>query len=335
MEGKLTEKVHFGIEIDLTDFEYVRKTALQSEELGFDSIWIYDHFFWEGIRDSEAEQIPDLLECTTVMSALAALTKRIRIGSIVMCNSYRNPSLTAKIGATIDVISNGRLEFGIGAGWKKNEYLAYGFPFPKPSVRIAQLREAVTIIRKMWTEEKPSFKGKYYEIKEALCEPKPVQKPHPPIWIGGGGEKLLLRVVAELADGWNWYGSPEEYAHKLDVLRGHCTNVGRDYDEIKKSWTGELFLLPKGSKVRSEVEGYLSSRGEPPHWDTDSKDIQKLSAHDFDTYVNSNIVGTPDECCSKIKEYLKLGVTRFYLEGTTTKSREQFVKEVMPEFQAT
>ncbi len=335
MEGKLTEKVHFGIEVDLTNFEYVKKVALQSEALGFDSLWIYDHFFWEDSRDSETEQVPDLLECTTVMSALAAITKKMRIGSIVMCNSYRNPSLTAKIGATIDVISNGRLEFGIGAGWKKNEYIAYGYPFPKPSVRIAQLREAVTIIRKMWTEEKPSFKGKYYEIREALCEPKPVQKPHPPIWIGGEGEKLLLRVVAELADGWNWYGSPEEYAHKLDVLRGHCTNVGRDYDEIKKSWTGELFLLPKGSKVRSEVEEYLSSRGEPPHWDTDSKDIQKLGAHDFDTYVNSNIVGTPDECCSKIKEYLKLGVTRFYLEGTTTKSREQFVKEVMPEFQAT
>jgi len=161
------------------------------------------------------------------------------------------------------MISNGRLEFGIGAGWKENEYLAYGFPFPKPAVRIAQLREAVTIIRKMWTEEKPSFKGKYYEIKEALCDPKPVQKPHPPIWIGGEGEKLTLRVVAELADGCNWYGTPEEFAHKLNVLKKHCAKVGRN---------------------------------------------------------------------SKIKEYVKLGVTRFYFESSTTKSRAQFVEEVMPEF---
>ncbi|UCE16325.1 MAG: TIGR03560 family F420-dependent LLM class oxidoreductase [Candidatus Bathyarchaeota archaeon] len=329
------EKIQFGIEVDIPNFEYARKVTFESEALGFDSVWIYDHFFWEGDRDAETEQVSDLLECTTVMSALAALTRRVRIGSLVMCNSYRSPSLTAKIAATLDVISNGRLEFAIGAGWKENEYTAYGYSFPKPAVRIAQLREAVIIIKKMWTEEKPSFTGKYYEIKDALCEPKPIQKPYPPIWIGGGGERLLLKVVAELADGWNWYGSPKECAHKLDVLRGHCANVGRDFDEIKKSWTGELFLLPKGSKVRSEVEEYLSSKEEPPIWDTDSKEIQKLEARDLDTYVSRNIVGTPDDCCSKIEEYLKLGVTRFYLEGTTTKSRGQFAKEIMPKFQAT
>ena len=318
------EKVQFGIEIDIPNFEYVKKIALQSEELGFDSVWIWDHFFWEGYRDPEAEQIADALECTTTMSALAALTKRIHIGSLVMCNSYRNPSLTAKIGATLDVISNGRLEFGIGAGWKENEYLAYGFPFPKPAVRIAQLREAVTIIKKMWTEEKPSFKGKYYEIKEALCDPKPVQKPHPPIWIGGGGEKLTLRVVAELADGCNWYGTPEEYAHKLNVLKKHCAKIGRNSDEIKKSWTGDLFLLSRGSNVRSNVERYLASR---QHYTTGSK-----RARDYDGYVQRNIVGTPDECYSKIREYLKLGITRFYFECTTTKSRALFAKEVMPKF---
>jgi F420-dependent oxidoreductase-like protein len=320
----MMKKVQFGIEIDIPNCEYIRKVALQSEALGFDSIWIYDHFFWESYRDPEGEQVSDALECMTVLSALAAVTKRIRIGSLVLCNSYRNPSLTAKMAATLDVISNGRLEFGIGAGWKENEYLAYGFPFPKPAVRIAQLKEAVVIIKKMWTEEKPSYKGKYYEIKEALCEPKPVQKPHPPIWIGGSGEKLLLRVVAELADGCNWYGSPEDSAHKLDVLRRHCADVGRDFDEIEKSWTGELFLLPEGSDVRSNVEECLASRGEPPDWDT--------PAPDYDKYVDTNIVGTPNQCCSKIREYLKLGITRFYLEKTTTKSRELFANEVMPRF---
>ena len=318
------EKVQFGIEIDIPNFEYVKKVALQSEALGFDSVWIWDHFFWEGYRDPEAEQVPDALECTTTMSALAALTKRIHIGSLVMCNSYRNPSLTAKIGATLDVISNGRLEFGIGAGWKENEYLAYGFPFPKPAVRIAQLREAVTIIKKMWTEEKSSFKGKYYEIKEALCDPKPVQKPHPPIWIGGGGEKLTLRVVAELADGCNWYGTPEEYAHKLNVLKEHCAKVGRNSDEIKKSWTGDLFLLSRGSNVRSNVERYLASR---QHYTMGS-----TRARDYNGYVQRNIVGTSNECYSKIREYLKLGITRFYFECTTTKSRVLFAKEVMPKF---
>ena len=318
------EKVQFGILIDPPNFKYVKEVALQSEKLGFDSIWIYDHFFYEGYRDIETEQVPDLLDCTTVMSALAALTNTVRIGSLVLCNSFRNPSLTAKIGATLDMISNGRLEFGIGAGWKKNEYIAYGYPFPSPAVRIAQLKEAVTIIKKMWTEEKPSFKGKYYEIKEALCEPKPVQKPHPPIWIGGEGEKLLLRVVAELADGCNWYGTPEEYAHKLNVLKKHCAKVGRNSDEIKKSWTGELFLLSKGSNVKSNVEKYLASRKSAPEGDARASEYAK--------YVRRNIAGTPDECISKIKEYVKLGVTRFYFESSTTKSRAQFVEEVMPEF---
>jgi len=317
------EKVQFGILIDPPNFKYVKEVALQSEKLGFDSIWIYDHFFWEGSRDTETEQVPDLLECTTTMAALAALTSRIRIGSIMLCNSYRNPSLTAKIGATLDVISNGRLEFGIGAGWKVNEYLAYGFPFPKPAVRIAQLREAVTIIKKMWTEEKPSFNGKYYEIKEALCDPKPVQKPHPPIWIGGEGEKLTLKVVAELADGSNWYGTPEHFAHKLNVLENHCAEVGRSFDEIKKSWIGELFLLPKGSNVKSNVEKYLASIHDPEGSDR---------ANEYEEYVRRNIAGTSDECISKIKEYVKLGVTRFYFESSTTKSRAQFAEEVMPEF---
>jgi F420-dependent oxidoreductase-like protein len=317
------EKVQFGILIDPTNFKYVKEVALQSEKLGFDSIWIYDHFFWEGSRDTETEQVSDLLECTTTMSALAALTSRIRVGSIMLCNSYRNPSLAAKIGATLDVISNGRLEFGIGAGWKKNEYIAYGYPFPSPAVRIAQLKEAVTIIKKMWTEEKPSYKGKYYEIGEALCDPKPVQKPHPPIWIGGEGEKLTLRVVAELADGSNWYGTPEHFAHKLRVLESHCAKVGRSFDEIKKSWIGELFLLPKGSNVKSNIEKYLARIHDPEGSDR---------ANEYEKYVHRNIAGTSDECISKIKEYVKLGVTRFYFESSTTKSRVQFVEEVMPEF---
>jgi F420-dependent oxidoreductase-like protein len=318
------EDVQFGVEIDVPNFDYARKVAVESEALDFDSVWIWDHFFWEGYRDPEAEQISGALECTTTMSALAASTKRIRIGSLVMCNSYRDPSLTAKIVATIDVISKGRVEFGIGAGWKENEYLAYGYAFPKPAVRIAQLREAVTIIKKMWTEERPSFKGKYYEIEEALCEPKPVQKPHPPIWIGGGGEKLTLRVVAELADGCNWYGTPEEYAHKLGVLKEHCAEVDREFDDIKKSWTGDLFLVPTGSGVKSNVQEYLASR---QRYITGS-----THARDYDGYLRRNIVGTPDECCHKIAEYVKLGVTRFYFECSTTKSRELFAEEVMPEF---
>ena len=154
---------------------------------------------------------------------------------MVTCNSFRNPALLAKMAATLDVVSNGRLELGIGAGVQKDEHVAYGMPFPAPRERIARLKESVEIIKKLWTEEKASYEGKYYRVDEAVCEPKPLQKPHPPITIGGSGEKLTLKVAAQHADRFDWGTLPfEVYKHKLEVLGGHCKSVGRDVREIEK-----------------------------------------------------------------------------------------------------
>jgi len=202
-----------------SDWDEFKAAVIDCERLGYDSVWFADHFTTGGFR----------FECWTILSSISQITNNMRLGTLVLCNNFRNPALLAKMGATLDVISKGRLDLGIGAGWHKDEHEAYGFgPFPPPSVRVERLRESVEIIKKMWTEDKASYKWKHYITKEAICEPKPVQKPHPPILIGGGGERLTLKVVAACADMWNYMGSVENYKHKLSVLEKHCKQIGRD-----------------------------------------------------------------------------------------------------------
>ena len=163
--------------------ELIKKIAKECERLGYDSLWVMDHLLWGDLNEGS------VFEAWTLLTGLAMETETIKLGPLVACNSFRNPTLTAKVASTFDVISKGRLIFGYGAGWKVEEYNAYGFPFRDGITRGKQLREGITLIKKFWTEEKTTFKGEYYEAKDAICKPKPVQKPHPPIMIGGGGEK--------------------------------------------------------------------------------------------------------------------------------------------------
>jgi alkanesulfonate monooxygenase SsuD/methylene tetrahydromethanopterin reductase-like flavin-dependent oxidoreductase (luciferase family) len=240
-------------------------------------------------------------------------TKKLRLGVTVLCATYRNPALLAKMASTLDVISGGRLEFGIGAGWAEVEHKAYGFPFDKPATRIGRLREAVKIIKSMWIEEKTSFHGKYYDIEGAVNNPKPIQKPHPPIWIGGGGEELTLKAIAELADGCNFIGlSPAEYRHKLDVLGAHCTRLDRNIDDVQKSWQGRILIA------------------------RDEDEIRAMKKRTGEVDEEHNIVGTPDSCVQKIREYTDLGVSCFMLvfPGATKdlKPLKLFSEKVMPEF---
>jgi alkanesulfonate monooxygenase SsuD/methylene tetrahydromethanopterin reductase-like flavin-dependent oxidoreductase (luciferase family) len=240
-----------------------------------------------------------ILECWTTLAALSAITTHIRLGTMVTCASFRNPALLAKIAASLDVISGGRLEFGIGAGVQKTEHRAYGFPFPKPRVRIERLKEAVEIIKKMWTEEKASYAGKHYKIEDAVCEPKPLQKPHPPITIGGGGEKLLLKVTAQHANRYDWGYLPslELYKHKLKVLESHCKAVGRNFQEIEKScWPGGQIIIAQNRRELSEK----IVREKP----------KSVALEDFE---RTALIGTPDECVKKMQPYVDLGVTHFML----------------------
>ena len=211
-------------------FVSIRERAQLAERLGFDSIFFVDHMWSRGMPEV------DHLEAWTVMTATAALTERIRIGALVLCNSYRNPALLAKMAASLDVVSNGRLVLGMGAGWMDEEYRAYGYPFPSARVRIEQLEESLQVIKRLFTEPCASFQGKYYQLDEAYNRPAPVQQPHPPILIGGGGEQFLLKVVARHADIWNCPNNHAiELPRRLARLHAHCASIGRNADEIEVS----------------------------------------------------------------------------------------------------
>ena len=220
-----------GIADPVEAYETMTRVAQVAEEVGFDSIWLFDHFHTVPKPTQEVT-----FECWTSTAALARDTKRVRIGQMVTCNSYRNPALLAKIASTIDVLSHGRLDFGIGAGWYEHEYRAYGYEYPDAPTRLRYLREAVQVILKMWSEEEAHFEGKYYQVRGAINQPKGVQKPHIPLLIGGGGEQVTLKLVAQYGDACNvGHQDIAGLQHKFDVIKRHCENVGRDYNEIRRT----------------------------------------------------------------------------------------------------
>jgi F420-dependent oxidoreductase-like protein len=226
-----------GWRMDLADvrdpvekYETMSRCALEAEAAGFDALWLYDHF-----HTVPSPQHESVFECWTSTAALARDTTSIRLGQMVTCNSYRPPSLLAKMASCIDVLSRGRLILGIGAGWYEHEYLAYGYDYPDTPDRLRMLREALQVIKAMWTQEEAAFDGRFYRLHGAINEPRPVQKPHPPLWIGGAGERVTLKLVAQYGDACNIGGDIPTVKHKLEVLREHCDAVGRDYDSILKT----------------------------------------------------------------------------------------------------
>lgn len=285
--------------------------AVRAEELGFDSLWVYDHFHNVPRPSQEA-----VFECWTTIAAISQRTSTIRLGQMVGCNSYRNPGLLAKITSTIDVISGGRLEWGIGAGWYESEYKGYGFEFAKPSDRIGMLKETVEIVKSMWTQSETTYDGKYYKLSRANCDPKPLQKPNPPIWIGGGGEQLTLRVVAQHADVSNFGSSLEEFIAKREILKGHCAAIGRDEDTIRKTISSEVFIRETEQEVIDA--GCLNAwGGDPEQW------RQKA------------LVGTPEQVSEKIQKYLDAGCTGFVPwcpDYPSTETMELFATKVIPNF---
>ena len=234
------------------DFMHQITAALEyiQAEACFDGAFLDDHFLpWTAVDHSEGRASlsndTDILECWTALSYFAAAFPKLVFGPIVLSQAYRNPGLVAKMGATLQLLSEGRFVMGLGTGWYEPDYDAYGYDFPaKPSERIAQLEETIQIIQGMWTASPASpivFEGKHYRVNGAFCEPRP--NPVPPLLIGGGGEKLMLRLVAKYADWWNYCDTVEAYSHKLNVLRTHCDAVGRDFDQIVKTWDGLQITL--------------------------------------------------------------------------------------------
>jgi alkanesulfonate monooxygenase SsuD/methylene tetrahydromethanopterin reductase-like flavin-dependent oxidoreductase (luciferase family) len=313
-------EIRFACYIYQQGLEYkdIRHIVLECERLGFDSVWLKDNLtsswlnaYFSNKGDEESNSEDPILECWTTLSSLATLTKRIRLGAILV-NMHRLPSITAKMLSTLDIISKGRIEFGLSAGWYENEIRSYGLPFPKASTRLEMLEEGVIIIKKMLTENQATFDGKHYTIKDAKCSPKPIQKPHPPIWIGGGGRKTL-QLVAKYADGWN-YGlcTYNEYLSKISILRNCCEAVGRDYKKIAKAWHAIMLLGQDDNEI-------IMLKNNTDKW-------KKTVA----------ILGTPNDIIREIKRYMVIGGVRYFTihfpDLPDLRSLNLFAKSVIPHF---
>ncbi len=305
-------RVKFGVQAlqGMPDYSTLKKVVVECDRLGFDSAWVYDHLqFTYG----------PTLECWTVLAALAEATGRIRVGPLVTCNLFRNPSLLAKMAATVDMISNGRLNFGIGACWHQAEAAAYGIPFPRGSVRVEMVDEALQIITKLWTGDEASFKGKYYSVEKAVCLSKPIQQPHPPILIGGGGDKML-RLIAKYADAWNsGMVSIEGFKEELARLEKACNEVDRDRSTIENTFQSRLIIAEDDKSALSRAELWREERGGKPE-DDDWKFAIK---------------GSPETCAKMLQAYVDVGVTHFTLLFADVAKLEPlrlFANEVMPMF---
>src|SRR2546427_2701856 len=211
-------------------YEAMTRVAQTADETGFSSIWLVDHFHTIPVPSQEIT-----FECWTTTAAVARDTRRIRVGQMVTCNGYRNPALLAKMASTVDVMSHGRLNFGIGAGWFEHEYRAFGYDYPDAPGRLRLLREAVQVILAMWTQEEATFEGNYYQMRGAINQPKGVQQPHIPLMIAGSGEQVTLKLVARYGDACNLQGDLATLEHKFAVLKQHCKTIGRDYESIHRT----------------------------------------------------------------------------------------------------
>jgi len=273
-----------GIPDPAEAYETMSRVAQEADKLGYASIWLYDHFHTVPVPTQEIT-----FECWTSTAALARDTQRVRIGQLVTCNSYRNPALLAKMASTVDAISHGRLILGIGAGWYEHEYLAYGYPYPSTHERLERLREAVQVILAMWSQDEAHFEGKYYSLHGAINQPKGVQKPHIPLLIGGGGEKVTLRLVAQYADACNVGGDIPTIRHKLDVLRQHCEAIGRDYNSIKRTTLIDYCVI---GETEAEVQAKLSPE----------------ERANIDELRKTWLIGTPAQIRERLAEYEQAGI---------------------------
>lgn len=268
----------------MQDFETVRDLCQHAEATGWDGIWYADHF----MPNAPDTQVP-WPECWTTLAALATCVPRVRIGSLVAGNTYRHPAVLAKMAATIDHLCGGRMVLGLGAGWQENEHRQYGIPFYTLGERLARLNEACAVIKGLYMQVETDFDGRYYQLAGATLEPKPLQEPMP-LLIGGGGERVTLRIAAQWADEWNVWGSPETLRHKIGVLEQHCRDLGRDASTIHKSAQALLFM--------SDDQNWLAQRREAP---------QQMAS----------MIGTPAELADIVAEYADAGVNELIIPDFT------------------
>src|SRR5262245_25195286 len=286
------------------------------ESTGWDIACLTDHFL-PNTREREGA----MLECLSTLSALAALVPRMRVGTIVLGNTYRNPAVVAKTATQIDIISGGRLLLGLGSGWQQNEHEAYGIPFYTMRERLERLDEACQVIRSLWTERRATFQGRFYQLSDAPLEPKPVQKPHPELMIGGGGERITLRIVAKHADHWNAWGGPGVATRKGKILDEHCATVGRDSKTIRRSVNMSLLITDKKADIETLA-------------DTIAKRMGRHAADARDTCL----AGTPDRIRDQLDQLRAARVdtvfvpTMFRPVDELRRDLDRFIAEIAPAF---
>ena len=301
------------VEIDdpVVAYEAMTNVGKVAEAAGYDSIWLYDHF-----HTVPTPEIEFCFEAWTATAALSRDTSTVKIGQMVTCNGYRNPALLAKMASTIDVLSHGRLLCGLGAGWYEHEWLAYGYGFPDIPDRMRAFREACQIITAMWRDEKATVQGKYHQINGAINEPKSAGQPIP-LWIGGGGEKVTLKLVAQYGDASNFGGDLDNIRHKLSVLQQHCTNEERDFNDITRSHNMNIFLLEDGD-------------------DPETATAQVRGDKSLEEFSQGTHVGTVDEISARIEQLAEVGInyviTYFHRVAYDHSQMLRFAAEILPRF---
>jgi F420-dependent oxidoreductase-like protein len=314
----MAKQIRFGVQTPPQNvtFQGLREAWKLIDSLGYDTAWVFDHFFPIMTSDPSGP----CYEGWMMLAALAAETSLAQVGVLVTGNTYRHPAVLAKMGATLDHTSGGRLIMGIGAGWFELEHDAYGIHFGTTAERINRVDEAAEIIKRLWTERQVTFEGRYYQLKDAYSEPKPLQQPHPPLMMGGAGEKLMLRVIAKHADQWNTFGSPEVFRHKIEVLKEHCAAVGRAFDDIEVSWAGAGLITDSREEKEELLRRLAEAFGITP-----------------EQAAPGALVGSTSEIRDRIHQFIEAGVTHFIMILNAPFSHDtirRFAEEVMPAFRS-
>jgi F420-dependent oxidoreductase-like protein len=298
----------------------MRGAAQALERLGFDSLWLYDHF-----HTTPRPEIEPTFECWTSMAALAEATTRVRLGQLVTCAQYRNPAYLAKIAACVDVISGGRVDVGLGAGWKQDEFDAYGYEFGTIRPRLDRMADTARILKAMWSEPRATVEGRYWSVRDAINEPKPLQRPHPPLWIGASGERVAMRMVAELADGWNYNRGPDGFEHKRAVLQDHCRAIGRTPETMRISVERHCAIFDSDGERETYIDRWWPGA-----------DPDRITA-----FFAGGCIGSTDEVLAELRYFVDRGAELLILwfqdlatVGSGDSMAERFMQRVAPALRA-
>jgi alkanesulfonate monooxygenase SsuD/methylene tetrahydromethanopterin reductase-like flavin-dependent oxidoreductase (luciferase family) len=295
-----------------TAWATAKDVARQAEAAGYDHLWVYDH-----VETVPRREPTHVFEAWMMMAALAEITDRVELGQLVTCASYRNAGMLAKQAACVDVASNGRLIFGIGAGWYHEEYASYGYEYLPDRARLAALEETILAVRQLWTQPRTSFDGVHVQLVDALCDPKPLRAV--PVWIGGGGEQVTLRIAARLADATNWQVGLEGFIRKSGLLERYCAEIDRPFEEITRTHGPDCRLFD----TEADLQRWLGSPTGGHLWGGTSDD----------DYVRNNFVGTVEKVAADVQSFVDNGCREFVLwfrDYPGTESMRRFMAEVVP-----